>query len=135
MVLKQLRDYLRCGPVVAIVLQGGLAVEHVRKLVGHRDPLQADVGTIRGDLTIESGLIANAADRTIRNMIHASGEVDEAEEEIKMWFKKDEICDYDLARIYSVIDNLPDYEIAPENLGTSPSAIIVDQLVRLEKSS
>lgn len=114
MVLKQLRDYIRCGPVVAVVLRGGLAVEHVRKLVGHRDPLRADVGTIRGDLTIESALVANAADRTIRNMIHASGTVEEAKEEIKLWFKPAEICDYELAIEQILYD--PEWERVKEDI-------------------
>jgi len=96
-VLKALIDYMSCGPVVAMVIEGGLAIEHIRTLVGFRDPVNADVGTIRADYTIESAFMANAADRTVRNMIHASGNEEEAKYEIDLWFKPEELVHYELA--------------------------------------
>lgn len=95
--LQALVNYLACGPVVALVLEGGLAIQHIRNLVGFRDPIDADVGTIRADYTIESAYMANAIDRSVRNMIHASGAPDEAEEEIAIWFKPEELVNYELA--------------------------------------
>lgn len=96
-VLRELKKYLQCGPVVAMVMQGSQAVENVRKVVGSTDPLKADVGTIRGDYTIDSNLLAGHLGRPLRNLIHASGEVDEAEFEIGLYFKPEELVKYELA--------------------------------------
>ena len=96
-VKDKVTTYLSCGPVVVMVLQGAHAVEHVRKLLGSTDPLKSDIGTIRGDFTIESNLMANLFDRTVRNMAHASATVEEANREIDLWFKPEEIVSYNLA--------------------------------------
>lgn len=93
----KLVTFLATGPVIAIVIEAAHAIEHVRKLVGHGSPLQADVGTIRADLTIDSYMIADEADRAARNLIHASSSVDEAEREIKVWFSENEVHSYGLA--------------------------------------
>ncbi len=89
--------YLQAGPIVALVIEGAHAIAHVRKLVGSGNPLQADVGTIRADYSIDSYILADEADRITRNLIHASGNVGEAERELKVWFKEDELVEYDLA--------------------------------------
>lgn len=96
-VQRRLYSFLQTGPVIAMVVEGAHAIEHVRKLVGHGNPLTADVGTIRADLTTESYVVADETDRAARNLIHASGNNSEAKREIKVWFKKSEIVDYDLA--------------------------------------
>lgn len=96
-VQRKLNSYLVAGPIVAMVVEGAHAIEHVRKLVGHGSPLSADVGTIRADFTIDSYVLADDVDRAARNLIHASGNPGEAAREIKVWFKEDEIIDYDLA--------------------------------------
>lgn len=96
-VQKRLYRYLQSGPIVVFVIEGAHAIEFVRKIVGHGNPLTADVGTIRADLTIDSYPLADDVDRAARNMIHASGNASEAEREIKVWFTEDEILDYDLA--------------------------------------
>lgn len=96
-VQNSLARYLSCGPIVAMVIEGGHAVQHVRKLLGSTNPLEADIGTIRGDFTIESLLLANAFDRTVRNLAHSSESPEEAEREIKVWFKEDELIDYNMA--------------------------------------
>jgi nucleoside-diphosphate kinase len=93
----RLLTYLTTGPVVAMVIEGAHAIAHVRKIRGATNPLGADVGTITGDYTIDSYFIADDDQRSVRNLVHASGSVDEAENEIKIWFKEDEIMDYDLA--------------------------------------
>lgn len=96
-VKKSLVGYLACGPVFAVVFEGAHAVEHVRKLLGSTNPLQSDIGTIRGDFTIESITLANSFDRTVRNIAHASESVEEAEREIAVWFKQDELIKYERA--------------------------------------
>lgn len=94
---KKLVNYLSAGPVLAMVVEGAHAIAHVRKIRGATNPLGADIGTITGDYTIDSYFISDIDGRAIRNLVHASGSVDEAENEIKIWFKQDEIMDYDLA--------------------------------------
>jgi len=94
---KKLVKYLSTGPVVAMVIEGAHAISHVRKIRGATNPLGADIGTITGDYTIDSYFISDLDARAIRNLVHASGTVEEAEHEISLWFKKDEIMDYDMA--------------------------------------
>ena len=93
-VLKANAKYLSSGPVVAMVLQGSSAVELVRKITGATAPLLADIGTIRGDFTLDSFALADTDQRSIRNLIHASGTIEEAEKELKIWFKDEEILKY-----------------------------------------
>lgn len=83
------------GPVFAMLLEGPHAVELVRKLVGHTLPLMAAPGTIRGDLSYDSSYLANTRKRPIKNLIHASGNLDEAEFETNLWFDKKEIHSYE----------------------------------------
>lgn len=94
---KKLVNYLSAGPVVAMIIEGAHAVSHVRKIRGITNPLAADMGTITADFTIDSYFISDESGRAIRNLVHASGTVEEAENEIKLWFKESEIHDYDLA--------------------------------------
>ncbi|MBL8015215.1 MAG: nucleoside-diphosphate kinase [Candidatus Doudnabacteria bacterium] len=94
---KKLVTYLATGPVIALVIEGAHAIAHVRKIRGATNPLAADVGTITADYTIDSYFISDADERAIRNLVHASGTVEEAEAEIKLWFSSNELFDYDLA--------------------------------------
>ncbi len=87
-------DFLTSGPVLAFVLEGMHAVESVRAMVGSTVPLNAAPGTIRGDFSLDSAIGANVRKRTIYNLIHASGTVDEAKREISLWFKPEEIVSY-----------------------------------------
>lgn len=87
-------DFMTSGPLVKMVVQGLHAVEMVRKLVGNTMPSQAEMGTIRGDFSVDSAVLANAQKRGIRNIVHASGNVAEAEVEIKLWFTLAEIHEY-----------------------------------------
>ncbi len=82
--------YMTSGPVIGFVLSGNRAVEQVRKIVGHTFPSAAAPGTIRGDYSTDSPEEANAEARSIQNLIHASGSVDEAETEIALWFGADQ---------------------------------------------
>lgn len=96
-VQDSLARYMSTGPIVVMVIQGPQAIEHVRKLLGSTDPSQADIGTIRGDFTIESIDLANTDDRPVRNLAHASDSVEGANREINVWFTKEELVNYNLA--------------------------------------
>jgi len=86
--------FLTSSPVLAMVFQGNRAVEIVKKQVGGTEPLTSDVGTIRSDYTIDSYALSGADGRCVRNLIHCSDMVEEAEREIKVWFKEEEIVQY-----------------------------------------
>lgn len=94
MILEKLKKYLASGPVVTMVWQGLHAVAIVRKITGGTEPLLSDVGTIRGDYVLDSYKIADDEKRAIRNIVHASGTVKEANDEIMFWFKDNEILSY-----------------------------------------
>ena len=95
-ILKNLKTYLASGPVIAMVWQGMHAVGIVRKITGGTEPLTSDVGTIRGDYTIDSYEVSDVDGRAVRNLVHASGSPAEAEMEIAHWFKPEELHDYRL---------------------------------------
>ncbi len=104
-VLKRVQEFLGAGPIVAMVWQGNEAVGVIRKVTGGTEPLSSDVGTIRGDYTIDSYSLSDGDDRAIRNLVHASGTTEEAEKEIKTWFGPKEIVKYRLfqeAALYDV---------------------------------
>jgi nucleoside-diphosphate kinase len=96
--LERLKKYISSGPVVAMVWEGANSVLIVRKITGGTEPLTSDVGTIRGDFVLDSYKISDFGGRSVRNLIHASGSVDEAEKEIKHWFKPEEILKYRLVQ-------------------------------------
>jgi len=89
-------EYLAYGPVLAMVWEGPGAVAVGRKLVGNTIPSNALPGTIRGDFSADNIELANAHNRPLYNLIHASGEVAEAKEEISLWFDKKEVFAYKL---------------------------------------
>ena len=91
---KELVDFITEGPVVAFVLEGVHAVENVRRLVGPTSPHQAAPGTIRGDFAHISMAYASKMGLGGKNIIHASGTLNEAKDEIKLWFSKDELHSY-----------------------------------------
>jgi len=93
-ILNQLYSYFTLGPVVGFVVEGNQSVAIVKKLVGVTEPTTSDVGTIRGDLTIDSYETANFDGRSVRNLVHCSDAPEEAEREIKIWFKPEEIISY-----------------------------------------
>ncbi len=93
-ILEKLKKYMTSGPVVAMVWQGAHAVKIVRKIVGGTEPLTSDVGTIRGDYVLDSYEMSDADGRSVRNLVHATGTIEEAEREIKHWFSDDELIGY-----------------------------------------
>jgi len=82
------------GPVIAVVLEGGGAAALVRKMAGTTEPKSAASGTIRGDYAHMSFEYADAEGMGIPNVIHASGDADEAKQEIAHWFSESELFDY-----------------------------------------
>lgn len=97
-VLENLKKYMTSGPLIAMVWQGANAVSIVRKITGKTEPLTSDVGTIRGDFVLDSYQMSDDDNRSVRNLIHASGSVKEAETEIAHWFKPEEIINYRLVQ-------------------------------------
>lgn len=95
-ILSKLQKYMTSGPVVIMVWQGAHAVSVVRKLVGSTEPRTSDVGTIRGDFVHDSYELSSVENRSVRNVVHASGTPEEAQSEIKNWFDASEIIDYRL---------------------------------------
>ncbi|MCR4326318.1 MAG: nucleoside-diphosphate kinase [Candidatus Roizmanbacteria bacterium] len=94
MIRDWLAEMISAAPVIALVLEGPHAVELVRKLVGHTLPLLSAPGTIRGDYSYDSSYLANTGKRPIKNLLHASGDVEEAQYEVALWFTKHEILSY-----------------------------------------
>ena len=87
-------EMLVSGPIVAIVFEGVDIVEVVRKLVGATEPKSATPGTIRGDFAHVSYKYADERGIGIFNLIHASATLDEAEVEINVWFKPEELVSH-----------------------------------------
>jgi len=88
---KRLCEFISSGPVVVMVLKGFQAVDISRKIVGSTEPLTSDVGTIRGDFTIDSYKLADQENRAVQNLVHASSSQKEAKREINVWFDKKEL--------------------------------------------
>ena len=87
-------EFMTQGPVIAMVFEGVEAVELVRKLVGGTEPKTALPGTIRGDYSHMSFGYADEHNVGIPNLIHASGSIEEAKQEISHWFSDFEIYNY-----------------------------------------
>lgn len=88
------------GPVIAVVLEGSDAAPLVRKMIGATEPKAAAPGTIRGDYAHMSYEYADAQDVGIPNIIHASGDAEEAAQEIAHWFSENELFDYSTTNEY-----------------------------------
>jgi nucleoside-diphosphate kinase len=86
-------DYLTCGPIVAMVLEGYGVISGVRKILGNTSPAAGDVGTIRDDYSLDTYQLADVVARSTRTMIHASDSVENAERELAIWFDEEEMCD------------------------------------------
>jgi nucleoside-diphosphate kinase len=100
--LNNLIEYMMQGPVVAVVFEGVEAIAVVRKITGPTDPSKAEMGTIRGDYSHVSFGYVNSKSVGMANLIHASGNAEEARQEIAHWFRPEELYDYQvLAEKYS----------------------------------
>ena len=93
MVNKWNIDFITSGPVIAILFEGVHAIDNVRMLAGNTLPVFASPGTIRGDYSIDSPALANVRGRAVHNLIHASGNAEEAKYEEQLWFRKGDIVD------------------------------------------
>lgn len=103
-VVDRLKKYMTGGPVIVMVWQGAHSVALVRKLVGGTEPHTSEVGTIRGDFVLDSYQLADSDDRAMRNLIHASGSVEEAEDEINHWFASNELISYRIIQEHILYD-------------------------------
>lgn len=93
-VRKWLIQFMMSAPVVKMVVQGLHAVDIVRKIAGETMPYKAAVGTIRGDFSIDSPVLANREKRCVTNIVHCSETQEEAGHEIKHWFGDQVIHEY-----------------------------------------
>jgi nucleoside-diphosphate kinase len=94
MVRGWLIDFMTSGPLVKVVVKGIHAIDMVRKLCGNTMPALAEMGTIRGDFSVDSPAAANRGKRAVHNIIHASETPKEAKHELAFWFSPEEIHDY-----------------------------------------
>ncbi|MDT3398560.1 nucleoside-diphosphate kinase [Streptomyces sp. B1866] len=94
--------FMQQGPVIALVLEGFDAVATVRKIVGSTYPNEAPAGTVRGDFSHYGKAASIASGKAVANLVHASGNKEEADQEVELWFDKDELHEYrTLAEIYT----------------------------------
>jgi nucleoside-diphosphate kinase len=99
LIRQRLVKYMCSGFVVVAVLEGVRAVSKVRQLVGSTLPQQADAGSIRGQYCCDDVITSFVEQRALRNLIHASGSVDEVQREIDIWLdaKLPELSDWPVA--------------------------------------
>lgn len=91
-------DFFTSGPVLAFIVEGNQSVAIVKKLVGGTEPTTSDVGTIRGDMTVDSYALSSIDNRAVRNLVHCSDSPEEAEREIPIWFEPSDILKYRLVQ-------------------------------------
>ncbi len=89
-------DFFTSGPVLACIIEGNQSVAIVKKLVGGTEPTTSDVGTIRGDYTVDSYALSSIDNRAVRNLVHCSDSPEEADREIPLWFDEKESVGYRL---------------------------------------
>jgi len=89
-----LLDFITSGPVVAMVVEGVDAIENVRKLCGVTESKTALPGTIRGDFSHISFNHADEKEIALKNLVHASADETDAENELALWFSIDELHSY-----------------------------------------
>jgi len=86
--------FIGSGPVVPMVWEGLDVVKQGRQMMGETKPLASKPGSIRGDYSIDIG----------RNIVHGSDSVDSAKKEISLWFKDEELVDWQLSAFHSVYE-------------------------------
>lgn len=97
-IIRAVVNFMTAGPIVAMVWEGNQSVAVVKKLVGGTEPTTSDVGTIRGDYTLDSYFLCDVdGSRGMRNLIHCTdGDQGEAKRETDIWFKQEELISYRL---------------------------------------
>ena len=93
-IIDTIIKFMMAGPMLAMVLEGNQSVAIVTKLTGTTEPATSDVGTIRGDLTVDSYTHSMVQNRAVRNLLHSSESPEEAEREIQVWFAPEELINY-----------------------------------------
>ena len=93
-IVRALLKYMSSSPAIAMVWEGNKAVAVIRKLVGSTEPATSAVGTIRGDMTLDSYNLANLDGRAVRNLIHCTEMPEESQGEIDIWFEKADLINY-----------------------------------------
>jgi nucleoside-diphosphate kinase len=94
--------FMQQSPVIALILEGFDAIATVRKIVGGTYPNEAPAGTIRGDFSHYSREASTVSGKAVANLVHASGNKEEAAQEVELWFDKSELHDYcTLAEIFT----------------------------------
>lgn len=88
--------FFTAGPVLAMIVEGNQSVAIVKKLVGGTEPTTSDVGTLRGDFTVDSYALSSIDSRAVRNLVHCSDSPEEAIREIALWFDEKEVVEYRL---------------------------------------
>lgn len=111
-IIDTIIHYMTAAPVFAFVIEGNQSVAIVKKLVGSTEPATADIGTIRGDLTLDSYGHSTYENRAVRNLIHCSESPEEADREIAVWFDEADLMNYVTAQeriLYDVnLDGIPE---------------------------
>jgi len=97
-IIDTILAFMTAGPVLAMVIEGNQSVAIVTKITGSTEPATSDVGTIRGDLTVDSYGHSTVQNRAVRNLIHCSESPEEADREIKVWFDETELISYKTAQ-------------------------------------
>lgn len=87
--------FMQSGPVIALVLEGVDAVAKVRKIIGSTYPDQAAPGTVRGDFAHQTRASSEVSGKAVMNLVHASGNSEEAKYEVELWFGPDELFEYE----------------------------------------
>ena len=93
-IIRQLVKFMTSGPVLMMAWEGNQAVAVIKKLTGSTEPATSDVGTIRGDFTVDSYAIAAVDDRAVRNLVHCSDNTDDAAREVALWFSESDLVKY-----------------------------------------
>lgn len=88
-------NFMQSGPVVAVALEGVEAVSKVRKIIGPTFPDQAAPGTVRGDFAHQTKASSEASGKAVMNLVHASGNSEEAKYEVELWFDASERFQYE----------------------------------------
>lgn len=96
-IIDTIIKFMTAGPVLALVIEGNQSVAIVTKITGTTEPVTSDVGTIRGDLTVDSYSHSTVQNRAVRNLLHCSESPEEAEREINVWFTPQELINYKTA--------------------------------------
>ena len=103
-IIRANAKFMSSAPVVAMIWEGNQSVAVIKKIVGSTEPASSDVGTVRGDYTVDSYSHAAYEDRAVRNLVHCSDMVEEAEREIALWMENSEVMEYATAQEHIMYD-------------------------------